>query len=145
MATKVAISDPVQLQAQVDAYLDACAATRKVRELRSGDIRIREDYPSMVGLASHLGICTDTLYTYMRGDAHAQLAPETTQAIADVLTRARDRIGSVILAAAMRGDCDSRTALSQLAAYGIAAPEQVQATVTVRVKADADELDAWSR
>jgi hypothetical protein len=145
MATKVAISDPVQLQAQVDAYLDACAATRTVRELRSGDVRVREDYPSMVGLASYIGICADTLYTYMRGDPHAQIAPETTQAIADVLSRARDRIGSVILASAMRGDCDSRIALSQLAAYGIAAPEQVQAALTIRIKADADDVEAWSR
>lgn len=145
MATKVAISDPVQLQAQVDAYLDACAATRQVRELRSGDIRIREDYPSMVGLASYIGISADTIYAYMRGDPRAQLAAETTQAISDVLSRARDRIGAAILAAAMRGDCDSRIALSQLAAYGIAAPEQVQAAITIRVKADADDLDAWSK
>lgn len=66
MATKPCFTDPVDLQQKVDAYFEHCENSRTERELKNGDIRVRQESPSMIGLAVWLHCSTDTINSYTK-------------------------------------------------------------------------------
>ena len=55
------------IEQQVNEYFEICSKSREERELKNGDIRVREKTPSMVGLAVHLGVTKQLLYEYLDG------------------------------------------------------------------------------
>lgn len=137
--------DPDKLEQLVQDYFNFCDGTRTERVLKSGDIRVRKERPSMAGLADWLNVSRDTLYSYMSVENHASLSAEKTQRIADMLAGARRRIERELITAALNGDCDPRIAALLLSSYGYG-KEQTDATVTVRVEgAGGPDVEGWSK
>lgn len=155
-----AFKDPVELSEKVDAYFADCEASRTERELKSGDIRVRQTLPSFVGLANYLGVAKSTLQLY--ADSKYDLTAEQLQDIADkhdiglediqnysaVLARARDRIEQTVLTAAINGDTDSRIALAMLAKFGYSNKIETESKATLTVQwegADMADIASWSK
>ena len=137
--------DPDKLEQLVQDYFNFCDGTRTERVLKSGDIRVRKERPSMAGLADWLNVSRDALYSYMDPAHHASLDAEKAKSIADTLAGARRRIERELITAALNGDCDPRIAALLLSSYGYG-KEPTDATVTVRVEgAGAPDVEGWSR
>lgn len=155
-----AFKDPVELSEKVDAYFADCEASRTERELKSGDIRVRQTLPSFVGLANYLGVAKSTLQLY--ADGKYELTAEQLQDIAGkhgiglediqnysaVLARARDRIEQTVLTAAINGDTDSRIALAMLAKFGYSTKVETESRATLTVQwegADMADVASWGK
>ena len=138
MKTKdTAFNDPKELQERVDAYFQHCEESKTVYELKNGDIKIRQEFPSMVGLALWLGVHKDTLYSYIYQEEKVALEDSVNKAISETLSRARDTIKRSYIQASMSGDADSRIAGMLLTAMGETQPE-VQNNLTVVIQGDSD-------
>lgn len=139
--------NPYLLEQRIESYFQECEASREVRNLKSGDIRVRQKMPTMVGLAVHLGIDKSTLYAYLnneRADTGC-LGEKEHKAIQDTLARARTRIELALLERAADGDCDSRTAAILLGSYGYAAKVEQTTKATVVVEgATSKDVEDWS-
>ena len=133
----VSFNDPVELQKRVDEYFQHCEDSKTVYELKNGDIKIRQEYPSMVGLALWLGVSKDTLYSYIYQEEKKCLDESINKAISETLSCARDRIKKSYIESSMSGDADSRIAGMLLTAMGETTPEN-QTTVNVIIQGDSD-------
>lgn len=154
-----AFKSPEELIKRVDAYFDHCDKTREERQLKSGDIRVRQELPSMVGLAVYLGIGKSTLYEYAEGKYDKDISDierddkgdngddgEYAQRYSDILSCARDRIEAITLIAATNGDTDSRVALARLARFGYSTKVELdqKAALTVQWEgATAEDIGEW--
>lgn len=157
---------PEQLSKEVDAYFLHCESTKEVRELKNGDIKIRQQWPSMPALALWLGISKESICAYARGEYPAEWInhipdgeehplkvykgkeAEVTKLYAQQLTRARLRIETTIVQAAASGDMDSKTASLLLNQFGYFSKQEVEQTGDLRVKwqgVDAPEADRYSK
>ena len=130
-------NNPLELQDKIDAYFQHCEDSKKVYELRNGDIKIRQEFPSMAGLTVWLGCSRDTLYSYINLEDKASQDEEVTKQISDTLLNARERIKKSLVQASMSGDADSRIAGMLLTAMGETAPES-STTVNVVIQGDSD-------
>ena len=130
-------NDPEELQKKVDAYFEHCEGSKKVYELKNGDIKIRQEFPSMVGLARWLGVHKDTLSSYILGEDKVSLDEDTNKKISATLICARDEIKKNYIQASMSGDADSRIAGMLLTAMGETTPES-STTVNVIIQGDSD-------
>lgn len=148
-----AFRDPVELAEKVDAYFDKCEASRTVRELKNGDIRVRQEIPSFVGLAVYLGVVKSTLLLYWEGKydlteeqlkeiakKHKKQAKDI-QNYSTVLSRAHDRLELAVLDAASNGDTDSRITQARLAKYGYSNKVEVDSKTTLTVQWEGANLD----
>lgn len=131
------LNDPDELQRKVDAYFEDCENSKRVYELKSGDIKIRQTFPSMSGLSVWLQIHRSTLYSYMNGEGKVQLDESISKAISDTLIYARERIKQSLIQSSLSGDADSRIAGMLLTAMGETTPE-TSATVNVIIQGDSD-------
>ena len=138
------LKDPAAVEAAVEAYFKRCEDSREIRELRSGDIRIREEAPCVIGLVLELGIDKATFYRYLSGETNTSAEDETQQQIRDTLARARDRIELHTVHAAANGDMEPRTAALLLSSYGYNKPPETEATVTVRIAGNDGDAKHWS-
>lgn len=155
-----AFRDPVELAEKVEAYFAKCEDSKDVRQLKSGDIRIRQEIPSFVGLAVFLGIAKSTLQLYDKGEY--DLTAEQLQDIADkhgiglediqnysaILSRARDRFELAVLQAGSNGDCDSRVIQARLAGYGYSTKVEVDSKATLTVQWEGtslDDVESWGK
>ena len=136
--------DPAALAEQIEAYFKHCEETKDVRQLKSGDIRIRQEPPCAIGLAVWLGIDKSSVYRYLNGDIGHSAPPEVQQQLRDTFARARDRIELHTVRAASNGDMESRTAALLLATYGYSKPQDEGGTVTVRIATDAEKSADWA-
>ncbi len=59
------LTDPDKLAAAVDAYFAASEATAIRTTLKNNSIKIRREWPSVVGLALHLGVSKSTVLRHM--------------------------------------------------------------------------------
>ena len=153
--SKRAFTSPEELSKLVDEYFDQCAATRDTRQLKSGDIRVRQNLPSIVGLAVYLGIAKSTLLLYADGkydtgnsDNTADNGSADIQSYSTVLARARDRIELETLNAASNGDTDSRITLARLAKFGYSTKVETESKTELTVKwegVDTADIEAWGR
>ena len=138
MNTKpTSFDDPEELQERVDAYFQHCEDSKTVRELKNGDIKIRQEFPSMVGLARWLGVHKDTLSSYILGEDKVSLDDDTNKRISATLIGARDEIKRNYIQSSMSGDADSRIAGMLLTAMGETTPE-TSTTVNVIIQGDSD-------
>lgn len=137
MAKPFKFTDAALLEKQVAAYFDHCKQSEKVYNLKSGDVKIRKEFPTMTGLAVWLHCNRETLYSYINGDEKTGLSEEEQTAITNTLSHARNRIAMELSQAAMAGDADSRTAGLLLNAMGETTPE-VSATINVVIQGDSD-------
>ena len=138
MITKPTCFDnPEELRKQIDAYFKHCEDSKKVYELKNGDIKIRQEFPSMAGLTVWLGCSRDTLYSYINLDEKVSQDGDITKQISDTIISARERIKKSLVQCSMSGDADSRIAGMLLTAMGETQPE-IQATVNVVIQGDSD-------
>ena len=131
------LNDPEELKKKVDAYFDDCEKSKKVYELKNGDIKIRQTFPSMAGLSVWLDIDRNTLYSYMNEEPKVQLDEDVQKSISNTLINARERIKTSLVQSSMSGDADSRIAGMLLTAMGETTPE-VQNTVNVIIQGDSE-------
>ena len=140
-------TDPRELADRIKAYFEHCEQSRDVRELKNGDIKIRQEYPSVIGLAVWLGCSKDTIYSYINKESkNSQLTPEMLNTLSDVLARARDRIEQSTLSASTVGDYDQRIAAMVLTNFGYGRPADESPNITIKVESTkASDVDDWSR
>ena len=130
-------NDPVELQGKIDEYFKHCENSRKTYELKNGDIKIRQEFPSMAGLTVWLGCSRETIYSYMEMDEKVSQDGEITKQISDTLIHARERIKQQLVQSSLSGDADSRIAGMLLTAMGETTPES-STTVNVVIQGDSD-------
>lgn len=153
--SKRAFTIPAELAKKVDEYFAKCEASKQARELKSGDVRIRQELPSFVGLAVHLGVAKSTMQLYSDGkydtgnsDNTADNGSADIQNYSTVLARARDRIELETLNAASNGDTDSRITLARLAKFGYSTKieQDTKAELTVKWEGvDTSDIEAWGK
>ena len=131
-------SDPKDLQEKVDAYFQHCEDSKKTYELKNGDIKIRQEFPTMTGLAVWLRCSRETLYSYINQDPKEDsLDSETLKKLSDTLSYARNRIAMSLSQTSMSGDADPKIASLLLNAMGETTPEN-NTTVNVIIQGDSD-------
>lgn len=140
-----AFTDPVELEQRVEAYFEHCAASRREIVLRSGDVRVREESPTILGLALWLDVSRETIYSYINKDDCRELDKDIYNTISDILARARSRCEAALVRRAMDGDCDPRTAALLLTNYGYATKAETEQRVTVSVTGAAQDAAEWSK
>lgn len=153
--SKRAFTIPAELAKKVDEYFAKCEASKQARELKSGDVRIRQELPSFVGLAVHLGVAKSTMQLYSDGkydtgnsDNTADNGSADIQNYSTVLARARDRIELETLNAASNGDTDSRITLAKLAKFGYSTKVETESKAELTVKwegVDTSDIEAWGK
>lgn len=148
-----AFKDPVELAERVEAYFAKCEASKDVRELKNGDIKIRRELPSFVGLAVFLGVAQPTLRLYADGKYDSQqdgiqdneqnerYNERYTETYSAVLARARDRMELAVVEAASNGDTDSRITLARLAKFGYSTKVETESKATLTVQWEGARLD----
>lgn len=153
-----AIQDaPDELEKRIDEYFNHCEKNKDIRQLRSGDIRIRGGWPTVIGLCNWLGISKPTYYDALDGrialewleqrgaNDHALNRkfrnPKTgeldkqdlAKQYAAVLARAQSQIEAATLQAAADGDMDTRIAQLLLSKWGYSqTTPDTAGSVTVR-------------
>lgn len=145
--SRKAFNSPQELSEKVDAYFLKCEESKDIRELKSGDIRIRQELPSVVGLAVYLGVSQPTLSLYSAGK-YDNNSETDTETYSSVLARARDRIELESLKAASNGDTDSRIALARLAKFGYSTKVETESKATLTVQwegASLDDINMWGK
>lgn len=146
---------PDELEKKIGEYFKHCEKTKEVRQLKNGDIKVRMEWPSIIGLALYLGIRKDSMARYTDGDYPTAWLTAATCAghplklaytddkgifhgeklskdISAVFARARQKIEQYTLQGALAGDIEQRAASRALAQFGYRdqeAPESGSVTV----------------
>jgi len=111
-------TDPVKLQADIDAYFNRCDQnTIKRQYAHSKGITVVETPTpyTMAGLAAALDVHRDTLNEYSRNEVFS-----------DIIMRARDRVHQQNITLALTGCHDSRIAALNLASnYGYSTKSEI--------------------
>ena len=147
MPTKPTFTSAAELDKRIDEYFDHCAATRTERALKSGDVRIRQEWPTMIGLARWLGIGKATLYRYLDGTAlsdGSKVPAAEQQRMRDAVAGARDRVEAELLQAAAEGSVEPRTAQLLLHSFGYDKPPETESSVTVHITGSEGNAKHWS-
>lgn len=132
-----AFQNPDELEQKVEAYFKHCEDSKKVYELKNGDIKIRQEFPTMTGLAVWLNVHRDTLYSYINGEFREDNDEDVTKRLSDTLIHARNRIATSLMQTSMSGDADSKIASLLLNAMGETTPESTT-TVNVVIQGDSE-------
>ena len=158
-----AFKSPEELAQKVDEYFAKCEASKQARELKSGDVRIRQELPSFVGLAVHLGVAKSTMQLYADGKydmpcsstgnsdntaGNGSNSSDDIQSYSAILARARDRIELETLNAASNGDTDSRITLARLAKFGYSTKVETESKAELTVKwegVDTSDIEVWGK
>ena len=134
------------LKRDIDKYFRHCRDTRSVRELKNGDIRLRQESPTMIGLANWLGVSKQTIYNYLNDDGNTQgHSEETYRAIFDVLSQAKARIEQGILDRTIDGDTDPRIGQMILSHFGYDTGKNEPTAITVTVAGLPEQVSEWSK
>lgn len=138
MGKRAAFTSSEELEKKVQEYFDRCKSSQKIYELKNGDIKIRQEFPTMSGLASFLGVSRDTLYSFINGeDKEMWVSADELKLISDTLSRARQDIATALAQASLSGDADAKIAAMLLTAMGEAANDS-SPTVNIVIQGDAE-------
>jgi len=142
-----ALTDPSLVREKVDEYLEQCRNSRREFELKNGSVVVRYEQPAtMIGLAVHLNIRKDVLYSYLNKEPKQGVDDTIINEIGDCLARARDEIESMTLSRSAVGDYDPKIATLILNGFGYAYKGDQNNTVLVKIQgANSDEVDEWSK
>lgn len=132
-----AFTDPEELKKKIEDYFSFCEGSRKEYELKNGDIKVRQKFPTMTGLAVWLNVSRDTLYSYINQEPKEDNDEEVTKRLSDTLIYAKNRIAEELMQASMAGDADAKIASLLLNAMGETQPE-ISATVNVFMQGDSE-------
>ena len=133
----VSFNDPEELKERVEEYFNRCENSKKIYELKNGDIKIRQEFPTMSGLAVHLGVTRETIYSYMNGESKTGNSEEVSKSISDTLLYARQRVATYLSQSSLSGDAEAKIASMLLNAMGEITPEN-NTTVNVIIQGDSD-------
>jgi len=144
------IGNPEQLRSDVAAYFQHCEDSKNPRELKNGDVHIRQEYPTVVGLAIWLQTHTNTLKRLIDEDDNTQ--PEDSSlldaqnAARAILAYARQRIEQTMVQATLAGDAQDRLAAAMLARMGVIGEDKTNISLNITVAgADSKDVDSWSK
>jgi hypothetical protein len=130
-------TDPKALSEKIEEYFERCESSKKVYELKNGDIKIRQEFPTMSGLAVHLGVTRETIYSYLNGEPKSGNSEEVTKLISDTLSYARQRVATYLSQCSLSGDADAKIASMLLTAMGETTQEN-NTTVNVIIQGDSE-------
>ena len=133
----VSFNDPEELKERVEEYFNRCENSKKIYELKNGDIKIRQEFPTMSGLAVHLGVTRETIYSYMNGESKTGNSEEVSKSISDTLLYARQRVATYLSQCSLSGDAEAKIASMLLNAMGETVPDN-QTTVNVIIQGDSE-------
>lgn len=141
---------PEELQLRVDEYFDRFEKSKVVYEMKRGDIRIRAEWPTIVGLAIFLGSSKTQLYEYANGNYPTEWLdhiPEDEEhplkgydkkklirGYQDTLSRAKERIETIIVAASANGDIEPKIAALLLSQWGYTAKTEQETNSNMTLK-----------
>ena len=141
---------PEELEIKVDEYFRKCKGSETIYPMKRGDIRIRAEWPSIVGLALYLGSNKTQLYEYANGNYPTEwidLIPEGQEhplkhydqqeiinSYRDTLSRAKARIEEIIVNASANGDIEPKIAALLLSQWGYTQKAETENSSTMTVK-----------
>jgi len=135
-----------KLSKDIDDYFKHCEDSKSIRELKNGDLRIRQESPTMVGLANWLDVDKSTIYYYLNGERGKEVhSEETYNAIVATLSRAKQRIEKGLIQRSLDGDCDPRIGGMLLTSFGYNDGEKQPTAVTVTIAGLPDQAKEWSK
>lgn len=144
------IADTDQLQNDVDAYFQHCEDSKNPRELKNGDVHIRQEYPTIVGLALWLKTHQNTIKRLIDEnddtkpmDSGMEDAQNQARAI---LVDAKHRIEQAMVQATLNGDAQDRLAAAMLARMGVIGEDKTNINLQISVAgASTNDVDEWSK
>ena len=73
MGKRAAFTSSEELEKKVAEYFERCESSKTIYNLKNGDIKVRQEFPTMAGLASHLEVSRETLYSYLNGEPQKEI------------------------------------------------------------------------
>ena len=145
---------PDELDRQIDLYFDKCKKSEQTYKMKRGDVRIRAEWPSIVGLALFLNSSKTKLYEYANGNYpvewldHVQDVEghplkefakqygkqEIINRYRDSLSRAKARIEEIIVMASANGDIEPKIAALLLSQWGYTAKTEQETNNNMTLK-----------
>lgn len=108
------LNDPDDLREKVEQYFMDCDASKKEYQLKNGDIKIRQIYPTLSGLALYLGVTPGLINDYIDGNLD-NMPEDIAIQMRSILADAKTRIVRDLEQASLTGDAESRTVAAALA------------------------------
>lgn len=144
------LSDPEKLNDEINAYFEKCEASKVPMQLKNGDIHVRQEYPTIVGLALHLHTHRNTLTRLI--DENDNTTPQD-KALIDaqndvrgILMDAKHRIEATMVQATLNGDAQDRLAAAMLARMGVIGEDKTNINLQISVAgASTADVDEWSK
>lgn len=137
----------------IDEYIELCKASRRELQLKNGDVKIRQTFPTILGLAEYMGVGFQRLYEFMDisnqkalpgSDSIVNVDVERRKAIGAEISRARALIAETWIQAAAAGDAEPRIAERILSQLTPDSTDSQAITITIQGASTA-EIAAWTR
>lgn len=130
--------NPQTIEQDVQNYFEHCRNSVREMELKNGDIKVRQEYPTMIGLALWLGISKARLYEILEDNTKG----DSNKIILDTLSHARDVIESNTLQRCLTGDIPAPTGNLLLSSYGYNQPKE---TNEITIYIDGCNSNEWGK
>ena len=144
------IADPEKLRQDVDAYFQHCNDSKNPLQLKNGDIHIRQEYPTIVGLALWLKTHRNTITRLIdESDNTEPLEDWLKDAQIEargILIDAKHQIEQAMVQATLNGDAQDRLAAAMLARMGVIGEDKTNINLQISVAgASTSDVDEWSK
>lgn len=144
------ISDPAKLLEDIKAYFKQCDDSREERELKNGDLRVREITPSVLGLAQYLHCHRNTLTRLMDdNDDTSTWDKELLDAqneVRGILAYAKQEMILRLATRAANSDANDKVSQAMLARYGEIGEDKANINLQISVAgASTSDVDEWSK
>ena len=140
------LSDPAKLLDDIKAYFAYCDSSRDERELKNGDLRVREITPSILGLSQWLHVHRNTLNRLIDDPDNQVVDVDAQKQVSDILAYAKQEMILRLTARSINGDADDRVSQAMLARYGEIGEDKTNINLQISVAgADSNDVDSWSR
>ena len=144
------IADPEKLRQDVDAYFQHCNDSKNPLQLKNGDIHIRQEYPTIVGLALWLKTHRNTITRLIdESDNTEPLEDWLKDAQIEargILIDAKHQIEQAMVQATLNGDAQDRLAAAMLARMGVIGEDKSNISLQISVAgASTVDVDEWSK
>ena len=143
------ISDPAKLLEDIKAYFESCDKSRDERELKNGDLRVREITPSVLGLAQHLHCHLTTLNRLLDEQdiqPNDKQLSDAQNAVCDILTYARQEMDLRLVTRAANSDANDKVSAAILARRGLIGEDKTNINLQISVAgASTSDVDEWSK
>lgn len=144
------IADPDKLRQDVELYFKHCEDSKNPLQLKNGDIHIRQEYPTIVGLALWLKTHRNTITRLIdESDNTEPLEDWLKDAQIEargILIDAKHRIEQAMVQATLNGDAQDRLAAAMLARMGVIGEDKTNINLQISVAgASTSDVDEWSK